>query len=209
MPRWLLLLLLGTAGGAAAVLFVQQRLLPPRLTPAASAELRGAFDQADAARLRLQAELNQTQQRLQTTLAERQALSAESANSRAMLTRLQEDLAAVVAALPPDPRDGQVAVRAARFNVKGGQLNYEVVLSRERAGSKPLLGTLKLLVAGESGKGSPSTVTPQAIPLQVGSHEVVSGSVPLPEGFTPRQTTIQVLDRSAGRSLGMRVLPVK
>lgn len=209
LPRWLLLLLLGTAGGAAAVLFVQERLLPPRLTPAASAELRGAFDQAEAERLRLQAELNQTQQRLQTTLAERQALSAESANGRAMLTRLQEDLAAVVAALPPDPRDGQVAVRAARFNVKAGQLNYEVVLSRERAGSKPLLGTLKLLVAGESSKGSPSTVAPQAIPLQVGSHEVVSGSVPLPEGFKPRQTTIQVLDRSAGRSLGIRVLPVK
>lgn len=209
LPRWLWLVLLGTATGAAAVLFVQQRLLPPRLTPSASAELRSAFEQAEAERVRLHGELNQTQQRLQATLAERQTLSAESANGRATLTRLREDLAAVVAVLPPDPRDGLVAVRAARFIVAGTRLNYDLVLTRDRAGAKPLASTLKLLVAGESAQGSPSTFTPQAIPLQVGSHEVVRGSVPLPEGFKPRQTTVQVLDQAAGRSLGMRVLTIQ
>ncbi len=209
LPRWLVLLLLGTLAGAGAVIYVQERVLPPRLTAGASAELRNSFDQADAERTRLRAELTQTQQRLQSTLAEKQALATEKANGSAVLTGLREDLASVVALLPPDPRDGTVAVRAGHFSVKAGQLIFDVVLTRDRAGPKPLASTLKLLVSGESEQGNPATVTPQGIPVEVGSHQVVRGSVALPAGFKPRQTTIQVVDQAAGRPLGMRVLPIK
>jgi hypothetical protein len=31
----------------------------------------------------------------------------------------------------------------------------------------------------------------------------------LPEGFKPREMTVQLLDRAGGRLLGRRVLPVK
>jgi hypothetical protein len=37
----------------------------------------------------------------------------------------------------------------------------------------------------------------------------VRGSQALPDGFKPRETTIQVLDRVAGKPLGMRVMLVK
>ncbi len=206
MPRWLLLLLLGLVAGAAAVVAVQERYLPPRLSAGASAELRSTFAQADAERLRLRAELGAANKRLETTLSEKKAVADELAASRLSAARLREDLASVVAALPPDPRDGAVAVRAGRFTAKGGWLHYDLVLTRERAAGKPMPGTLQLLVAGESERGTQATVTAQAIPLTVGSHEVVRGSLPMPDGFKPRQTTVQVLDRPAGRQLGMRVL---
>lgn len=206
MPRWLLLLLSGLVAGAAAVLVVQERYLPPRLSVGASAELRNAFARADAERLRLRAELDASNLRLQTTLAEKSNVAEELSAARLSTTRLRDDLASVVSALPPDPRNGTVAVRAGRFTAKGGLLHYDLVLSRDRAGGKPMSGTLQLLVAGESLRGTPTTISAQAIPLLVGHHEVVRGSLPLPEGFKPRQTTVQVLDQPAGRQLGMRVL---
>ena len=208
-PRWLVLLLTGTVLGAGAVVVVQERYLPPRLSAAASAQLRSGFEQSDAERLRLRAELGAATARLNSALAERQAVADELAASRTGTARLREDLASVVALLPPDPRDSTVAVRAGRFTAKGGLLHYDLVLTRERAAGKPMPGTLQLLVAGESERGAQTTLTAKAIPLSVGSHEVVRGSLPLPEGFKPRQTTIQVLDQRAGRPLGMRVLPIK
>jgi hypothetical protein len=46
------------------------------------------------------------------------------------------------------------------------------------------------------------------VDLSIGAHEVVRGSQPLPDGFRPRQVTIQVLERAGGRALGMRVMLV-
>jgi hypothetical protein len=83
------------------------------------------------------------------------------------------------------------------------------VLTRERGGGKPLAGVMQLVVAGESAAGTESSVNLKPVALTIGSHEVVRGSLPLPAGFKPRQTTVQVLDRVANRPLGMRVLLVK
>ena len=44
--------------------------------------------------------------------------------------------------------------------------------------------------------------------VSVNSTQSLRGSVPLPETFNPRQTTIQVLDRVGGKLLGMRVMLV-
>jgi hypothetical protein len=208
-PRWLLLLLSGTIAGAAAVIIVQQRYLPPRLSAAQSTALRQAFEQADGERQQLKAELAQTQQRLQQALAEKTATGEALAGSRTQAERLREDLAAVVQSLPPDPRGGSVEVRAGQFNARDGALDYQVVLLREGSARKPLVGVLQFTVAGESARGGQATLALQPIALSLGSHEVMRGSVPLPEGFTPRQTTVQVLDRAAGKPLGMRVLRVR
>lgn len=209
LPRWLWLLLAGIGAGAAAVVGVQERYLPQRLSASASAELRGAFERADAERLRLGNELRETTRRLEAALSERKAVADDLSASRATATRLHDDLASVVTSLPPDPRSAAVAVRAGRFTAKGGLLNYDLVLTREGATGKPLAGALQFVVAGESERGTQVTVTPKAIPLSVGSHEVMRGSLPLPAGFRPQQTTIQVLDRIGGALLGMRVLPIK
>ena len=209
VPGWLWLLVGGLLAGAAAVIAVQERYLPPRLSAGESAALRQSYEQADGDRLRLKAELVQSQQRLQAALADKGTLGEELASSRAEAERLRDDLASVVQALPPDPRGGSVEVRAGQFSARGGALDYQVVLWREGSSRKPLTGVMQLNVAGESAGGTPTTLALKPIALNLGSHEVLRGSLPLPEGFKPRQTTVQVLDRTAGKLLGMRVLLVR
>jgi hypothetical protein len=187
MPRWLVLLLVGTAVGAGGVIYLQEKHLPPRL----------------------QAELAEAQKQLSAALADKQSLSGELATIKAAAQDLKADVASLVEALPPDPRDNGIEVRAGRFEASGNSLAYDVVLTRARSGGKPTTGVLQLTVAGEPAQGGPSTVSPKAVPVTIGHHEIVRGTVALPAGFKPRQTTVQVLDREAGRSLGMRVMLVK
>jgi hypothetical protein len=208
VPRWLVLLLGGMAVGVVGVIAVQERYLPPRLSADASAKLHNDFEQADAERLQLKQTLGETGRRLSTALADAKAGADELAASRTNEKRAQDDVAAVVAALPPDPRGATVEVRAARFNVQGGALDYAVVLTRQRATAKPLAGVLQLVVSGASARGLESTVAAKPTVVSIGAHEIVRGSVALPEGFRPREATVQVLDRPGGKALGMRVMLV-
>jgi hypothetical protein len=52
-------------------------------------------------------------------------------------------------------------------------------------------------------------LTLEPVAIKVGEYESVRGTAPLPDGFKPRQTTIQVLDRVDGKRVGMRVINVK
>ena len=209
LPRWLVLMLLGVALGVGGVIFVQERYLPKRLSATASADLRSSFERADAERKRLQGELAETTKRLDAALAERKAMATELGTSNETVKRLRDDVASLIALLPADPRSGAVAVRAARFAVEGGALAYEVLLSREGKIAKPLGGVMQLVVAGQSGRGSEDRVALDPVPVSVGTYENVRGSAPLPQGFRPQQTTIQVLDKPGGKLLGMRVMYVK
>jgi hypothetical protein len=208
VPRWLVLMLLGIGIGAGGVIYVQERHLPPRLSAEASTQLRSAFEQADAERQRLKRELDDTAQKLQSAVAERQAMADELATTRQTAERLRGDVGALVALLPPDPRGGTVQVRAARFAMEGRNLVYDVVLSRDRAGGKALSGVMQLVVAGATAKGPETALPMKPVAISVGSHESVRGGVALPEGFNPRQTTVKVMDRPDGKLLGMRVLLV-
>jgi hypothetical protein len=78
-----------------------------------------------------------------------------------------------------------------------------------KAARKPLAGVVQLNVAGEAARGMPTTPELKPIALHFGSHQVMRGSLPLPEGFKPRQAMVQVLDGVAGMSLGMRVILVR
>jgi hypothetical protein len=205
----LVLLLGGILSGGAGVVAVQERYLPPRLSARASAELRSALEQAEGERSRLGEELTSARKSLEVALSEKKGLAGELGASRATTERLRDGLTSVVASLPPDPRGGSVEVRAGRFAAKGGLLSYDVVLTRERNAGKPMPGVMQVVVAGQSDRGTESTVALKPISLSVGSREVVRGSQPLPEGFRPRQATVQVLDRVAGKPLGMRVMLVK
>lgn len=209
LPRWAVLLLAGTAIGAGAVVYVQERHLPPRLSASESTQLNSAFTQADAGRAQLKISLADTDRRLAAALTEKKALVDDLADSRARAERLHDDLAVAVNALPADPRGGSVAVRAGRFTAQGGAMLYEVVLTRERASAKAVPGVLQLVVAGQSARGVETSVALKPVAVSLGSMAVVRGSLPLPDGFKPRQTTVQVLDKPAGRSLGMRVLAVR
>jgi hypothetical protein len=207
VPRWLMLLLLGIALGAGGLFFVQERYLPPRLSADDSTRLRASFERADAERQRLQAELTAASDRLRGTLDENKRLASELGAGKETAQRLRQDIAALVASLPPDPRNTPVAVRAARFEVQGDSLVYNVVLSRERAGANPFGGVMQFVVAGASGRAA-DTVSLPPVPVSVGLYDTVRGNQPLPRGFKPRQTTIQVLDKVGGKLVGMRVINV-
>jgi hypothetical protein len=207
IPRWLVLMLLGVGLGAGGVLFVQERYLPPRLSAEASAQLRESFERADAERRRLQAELTATSDRLRGTLDEAGRLAAEAGARGETVQRLRQDIASLVASLPPDPRNAPVAVRAARFEVQGDTLAYNVVLSRERGGADPFGGVMQLVVAGASGRAA-DTVALAPVPVSIGLYDTVRGRLPLPQGFKPRQTTVQVLDKVGGKLMGLRVINV-
>jgi hypothetical protein len=47
------------------------------------------------------------------------------------------------------------------------------------------------------------------VDVSVGTHALVRGSLPLPDGVQPRRVTVQVLDAPGGKTLGMRVMLVK
>lgn len=209
LPRWLVLLLVGLAAGAGGVLYVQAYHLPPRLSAEAGERLRVALEQAEAEQKRLSAELADTQRRLAETVAQKDGAAAEHASSRTTIDALKRDIATLVDALPPDPRGGSVAVRGGDFSLRDGKLDWALVLSRAaRANAAPLPGVLQFVVAGQSASGSERSVTLAPVALQLGAHQVLRGSTALPEGFRPRQTTVQVLDRPGGAQLGMRVLLV-
>ena len=205
LPRWLVLLLMGIVLGAAAVIFVQERYLPPRLSAGESAQLRGDYEQADGERRRLQEEIGLTRQQLQIEQAKSRQLADDLAASREAAGQLRENVAALIATLPADPRGGQVEVRAAQFGAKDGVLSYDIVLTRSGAGEKPMPAVLQLVVSGQGD----DAVTLEPVKLSLGRYEIVHGTASLPDGFRPRQTRVQVLDREGGRALGMRVLLVR
>jgi len=209
LPRWLVLLLLGIAGGAIGVIVAQERYLPPRLSAADTVQLRTAYERADADRTRLKGELEAATQQLKGTAADRDQLKEALATSKGNVDTLRADIGALVGALPPDPRGGSIEVRAGQFAVKSGALSYEIVLTRDKGGAKPIPAVMQLIVSGDSAKGSDITTSLKPVSLTIGAHEVVRGSQPLPDGFRAKQATIQLLDRVGGRPMGMRVMLIK
>jgi hypothetical protein len=201
VPRWLLLLLTGAALGAAAVIGVQQRLLPPRLSADASSRLTTAFEAADRERKELRVQLDATARQLQGATAEVTSLKTQAVDRQRTVKRLEGDVATLLDALPPDPRGGTVQVRAAQFKVEGGQLTWDIVLSRARADDTPWKGVLQLVLRGAASR----SLKLEPEPLSLVRHNSTHGRQPLPAGFQPDQVTVQVLDRPNGRPLGMRV----
>jgi hypothetical protein len=212
-PRWLLLLLSGVALGAVGLAVIQEVFLPKRLTLDASARLRTALERADTQRKGLESDLADMKKRLEAALAQGKSAAGESDGARAAAQRLRDDLAAVIAALPPDPRGGSVEVRSGRFAAKEGALNYEVVLTRDsrpaQAGATALPATIQLLATGQDSAGAQATLSLAPLELALGSVEVPRGSVSLPAGFKPRQVSVQVLDRENGKQLGLRAFLVR
>ena len=209
VPRWLLLLLSGIALGGGGVIAIQQHYLPPRLSASESTRILSAYQQADAERAQLQKQLDEADKRLATATAARSNATLELEASRAAVASLREDIASLVTTLPSDPRGGRVEVRAGQFTTKGNTLDYDLVLTRDRTTAAPMTGVLQLVVAGDAPRGADTTLTAQPVALSIGSHQIVHGSVPIPEGFKPRETTVRILDRTAGEQLGMRVLRVR
>jgi hypothetical protein len=187
---------------------VQEKHLPPRLSPAESGRLQTALATAEAERSRLETALAQAQAQLQATQAEQQRAAAEYAGSVRERAGLRNSIDALLSALPPDPRASAVEVRSARFKVEAGQLGFDVVLSRARS-ETPFTGVLQFTVAGTTARGAEATVDLAPVAVTVGRFEIASGAVPVPAGFVPREATVRVLDGAGGKPMGMRVFFVR
>jgi hypothetical protein len=210
VPRWLVLLGLGVAAGAGGLWLAQEKWLPPRLSADASRELRASFEQADAERKSLGTQLAATTRELQAAQATVQRQTQELAAPRAEAQKLRDDMAALITALPVDPRGGAVEIRAGRFAAQGDALAYDLVLTRDaKVAASPLPASLQLTVLGLTPRGAETTVALKPVDISVGGHALVRGSLPLPDGVRPRQITVQVLDAPGGKSLGMRIMLVR
>ena len=207
LPRWLMLLVLGAATGVAGVMVVQERYLPPRLSASEASTLRERLAQAEQDRDRARGDLAATTQRLDAVVAERKSLADELAADRERTKHSRANEEFLIASLPPDPRGGVVEVRAARLTRQRGALGYEVLLTRSKGGDTPLAAVMQFVVSGMAG-GVERHITLEPIKVLVPANQSLRGSVPLPDAFNPRQTTIQVFDRVGGKQLGMRVMLV-
>lgn len=209
MPWWLVLLVFGLLVGAGAVLFVQERYLPPRLSAEASADLRRDYEAAESERQRLSQSLAEATRQLEAARTEQQRATQELGDSKDLVGQLREDLAAVVDLMPPDPRGAPIGIRAARLDVAQGALNYDLLLSREEASGESFTGVMQFVLTGTSGRNSRATAALPAVDIRVGRYESLRGSVTLPEGFDPKQATINLLDKIDGKTYGRRVINVR
>lgn len=209
IPRWLLILLLGILVGVGGLLYMQEEYGPQRLTAAESQRLQGTLDQTESERQRLQEELASTTRQLEGALAEGKTLTEQLAESRGSVEGLQQDIELFLQALPPDPRGGPTEIRAARFYQDGGRLGYHVVITRDRPGDRPYRGVMQFVVAGSRPSGAETHVTLDPIEVSLPAYVHLRGSVPLPDGFTPRETTVRVMDSVGGATRAMRVLYVR
>ncbi len=208
VPRWLLWLLAGIVVGAGGLFYVQEEYLPPRLTAVDSQRLQARVGELDAERQRLQAALDKASAEAKAAQGGGERLAAELADARQSVERLRTDLALFDDVLPPDPRGGAVAVRAAKFSNDDGRLAYHVLLTRERKGGKAFAGAMQLAVAGERA-GRNETIDLGPVEVSLVDYQHLRGNLPLPAGFAARQVTIRVLDRAGGALQGMRVLNVR
>jgi len=208
-PRWLLILLVGIAVGVGGLLYAQEEYGPQRLSAAESQRLQATLDQTESERQRLQGELGSTTSKLEAALAESRTLSEQLAESRSSVEGLRQDIDLFVQALPPDPRGGPTEIRSARFFQDGGKLGYHVVVTREKPTAKPYKGVMQFVVAGSRGGGAETHVTLDPIEVTLPHYVHLQGSIPLPEGFTPRETTVRIMDSVGGATRAMRVLYVR
>jgi len=209
LPGWVWVMLIGLALGAAAVIGIQDNLLPPRLSAEESVRLRSAYDDADRERTKLRVDLAAAVQQLQQAARESQAQTGMATSSQRRVAELRADIDSLLDALPPDPRGGVVQVRSARFRVEGAQLVYDIVLSRERTGDKPWPGVMQLVLTGTAGGNDNATTRLAPISITMGRYASLRGSLPLPARFDARQAGIQVLDRTQGQVLGLRVINLR
>lgn len=158
-------------------------------------------------RSRIAAELAQTKHQLEDALTTQNRMAGDLATNHGNLGKQREHIEALLAALPPDPRGGVIAIRAADFKVNGDKLGYDMVFTRTEAKGAPFSGVMQLHVAGKTAGGTETTVAGSSHGQGFSTYEIAHGSLPMPAGFVPRQITIRLLDRLGDR-VGMRVLNV-
>lgn len=194
MPRWLLWMSLGLVLGVVAVLYVQQNYLPERLTPEESARLTDELRRTQASLQETRAQLETTRRELDASQQRVSTLTADLAKAKAALQPLIQDVQLLHEVLPPDPRGGDLQIRAGRFYNQDNQLAYHVVLTNRNKGT--FRGNVRFTVEGRYPNGRVASVDLDPINVTFDRFQNVHGTIPLPDGLYARQITVRVVDNN-------------
>lgn len=208
IPRWLVLILTGIVLGAGGLLFLQKSYGPTRLTVEQSEQLHYDLNSANLDRQRLQSQLNQHVQELKEANARIQSQEARLKELQAEVDKLNSDIALFVATAPDDPRGTSPGIRAVNLSYANGQLDYHMLVMQDADKARPFTGEVVLTAAGRysNGRSGHEQLTPFPISLERYAH--LQGTLEVPDGFTPREVTIQIRAQGSDRVVAMRVIRV-
>lgn len=208
IPRWLVLLLTGIVLGAGGLLFLQKSYGPTRLTVEQSEQLHYDLNSANMDKQRLQSQLNQHIQELKEANARIQSQDKQLAERQAEIDRLGSDVALFTETAPADPRGTSPGIRAVSFNFADGQLDYHILVMQDADKAEPFSGEVSLTAAGRYSNGRNANEELAPFPISLDRYTHLQGTVEVPEGFTPREVTIQIRAEGSDRVSAMRVIRV-
>lgn len=208
IPRWLVLLLTGIVLGAGGLLFLQKSYGPTRLTVEQSEQLHYDLNSANMDKQRLQSQLNQHIQELKEANARIQSQDTELRERQAEIDRLSSDVALFTETAPADPRGTSPGIRAVSFNFADGQLDYHILVMQDADKVEPFSGDVTLTAAGRYSNGRNANEELAPFPISLERYTHLQGTVEVPEGFTPREVTIQIRADGSDRVSAMRVIRV-
>lgn len=208
IPRWLVLILTGIVLGSGGLLFLQKSYGPQRLTVEQSEQLQYDLNSANLDKQRLQSELDQKTRGLQEAQSTTSTQSQELQQAKAEIAKLRDDLQLFAKAMPADPRGTSPGIRAANFSNADGQLVYQILLMQDDPQSAEYRGEMELRISGRNAKRRNETITLPPVPVSLNHYGHVDGSAPLPEGFTPRQVTVQITGEASKKLDATRTLIV-
>jgi len=208
IPRWLVLLLTGIVLGAGGLLFLQKSYGPTRLTVEQSEQLHYDLNSANMDKQRLQSQLNQHIQELKEANARIQSQDTELRERQAEIDRLSSDVALFTETAPADPRGTSPGIRAVSFNFADGQLDYHILVMQDADKVEPFSGEVTLTAAGRYSNGRNANEELAPFPISLERYTHLQGTVEVPEGFAPREVTIQIRADGSDRVSAMRVIRV-
>lgn len=208
IPRWLVLLLTGIVLGAGGLLFLQKSYGPTRLTVEQSEQLHYDLNSANMDKQRLQSQLNQHIQELKEANARIQSQDTELRERQTEIDRLSSDVALFTETAPSDPRGTSPGIRAVSFNFADGQLDYHILVMQDADKVEPFSGEVTLTAAGRYSNGRNANEELAPFPISLERYTHLQGTVEVPEGFTPREVTIQIRADGSDRVSAMRVIRV-
>lgn len=208
IPRWLVLLLTGIVLGAGGLLFLQKSYGPTRLTVEQSEQLHYDLNSANMDKQRLQTLLNQHIQELKEARARIQSQDTELQQHQPEIDKLTSDIALFAASAPDDPRGTSPGIRAVSFSYADGQLDYHILVMQDLGKTDRYTGEVTLTAAGRYSNGRNGNVELPPFPVSLERYSHLQGTIEMPEGFTPREITIQIRPEGSDRVSAMRVIRV-
>ncbi|MFJ1302622.1 DUF6776 family protein [Pseudomonadota bacterium AL_CKDN230030165-1A_HGKHYDSX7] len=208
MPRWLVLLLVGIGLGAGGVLFLQTNYGPQRLTVEQSEQLHTELSASNVERQRLQAQLDEAITQRDNNKTTHETLTTDLGKAKSRIEELNQELVLFQDAMPPDPRGGDIGVRAAQFRKQPGGLSYQILVMRENVTDNTFKGKVELDIDGTYSNGRRDRVKSDPMPLNLARYDHAQGVMPLPENYNARTVTIRVLD-AQDKQVAIRIYNVR